>query len=75
MHDRLKRKRTPIRGPRPVLRILGALSIAFTFAGCGGGSGSSWYNPMDWFGSDEEEAVSEDQHVAGDTVEDGLTGG
>ena len=75
MHDRLTKKRTPIRSPGSVLRILGALSIAFTVAGCGGGSGSSWYNPMDWFGSDEEEAVSEEQHVVGDTGEDGLTGG
>ena len=74
MHDSLTKKRTPTRGPGSFLRILGALSIAFTVAACGGSSGSSWYNPMDWFGS-EEEPVSEDQHVVGDTEEDGLIGG
>ncbi len=75
MHNNSTRKRTLVRGPGSVLRILGALSVAFTVSACSGGSGSSWYNPMDWFGSDEEEAVLEDQHVAGDTGEDGLTGG
>ena len=75
MHDSLTKKRKPIRGPGSILRTLGALSMAFTVAACGGGSGSSWYNPMDWFGSDEEESVSEDRQVAGNTEEDDLTGG
>ncbi len=64
------------RGLGSILRILGALSIAFTFAACSGGGGSSWYNPMDWFGSDEEQPVSEDRQAVGETAgDDGLAGG
>ncbi len=76
MQDRNSEGWKRIRGPGPILRILGALSIAFTFAACSGGDGSSWYNPMDWFGSDEEQPVSEDRQAVGESAEDdGLAGG
>ena len=75
MLDSLTEKRTRTRGPGLLIRMLGTLSMAFTVSACGGGNGSSWYNPVDWFGSDEEESVSDDRDVAGGTAEDGLTGG
>ncbi|MCY4138963.1 MAG: hypothetical protein OXF56_11945 [Rhodobacteraceae bacterium] len=65
-----------IRGPGSILRIMGALSIALTVAACSGGGGSSWYNPMDWFGSDEEQPVSEGRQAVGETAgDDGFAGG
>ncbi len=76
MRDSISEGWKRIRGPGSILRMLGALSIVFTVAACSGGGGSSWYNPMDWFGSDEEQPVSEDRQVVGETAGDeGLAGG
>ena len=76
MRDSILEGWSRIRDPGSVLRKLGALSIAFTFAACSGGGGSSWYNPMDWFGSDEEQPASEDRQKVGETAaDDGLAGG
>lgn len=70
MQDRISVGWNRIRGPGSVLRILGTLSVAFTIAACSGESGSSWYNPMDWFGSDEEQPVSENRRAVGETAGD-----
>ncbi len=74
MHDSFTEKRNRTRGPGSVLRMLGVLSMAFTVSACGGSNGSSWYNPMDWFGSDDAASVTEDRDVAREPEEDGLTG-
>ncbi len=52
----------------PFLRLLGAIAVTFAVAACSSDGDSSWYNPMDWFDSDDEETSVDD---GGETSETG----